>query len=88
MAAARPRTAEDRHSWGALVGWKLEPGGDQLQLVMQTVASPEARREGDLDSLHMLLTRQQAILLANYLYEVTGTTRREARRGALARLLG
>ena len=81
-------SGDERHSWGALVGWKLEPGGERMQLVMQTVASREAMRDGAIDSQHIMMTQQQAMQLANYLFSVTGQSRPEPRRGPLARLLG
>lgn len=89
LAGYRPEGAhEDRHSVGALLGWKAAPGGQQLQLVLQTAHSSDARRAGEIDSLHLMMTRQQAVQLANYLYSVTGETAPPARRGPLARLLG
>jgi hypothetical protein len=76
------------HTYGALVGWKLEPGGEQLQLVLKTVSSREALRDRNIDCAHVMLTRQQALQLANYLYAVTGETRPSPRKGAWSRLMG
>lgn len=79
---------EDRSAHGALVGWKKCEGGHHLQVLLQTARSTEALRAQQIDNLHLILTQQQAVQLANFLYTMAGTVPpRPARRG-LMRMLG
>lgn len=71
---------------GALVGWKIDDLGPRMVLKLQTM------HRGDVEDKEMreraiLLDRNQATLLANYLYEVTGQSKPK-RRGFLQSLFG
>lgn len=71
---------------GALVGWKINDLGQRMVLQLQTMHRSE---DGEklLRERAVLLDRNQAVLLANYLYEVTGQSRPK-RRGLLQTLFG
>ena len=79
---------EDRAAHGALVGWKKCEGGRHLQVLLQTVKSGEALRAEQIDTLHLILTQQQAVQLANFLYTVAGTVPPKPARRGLMRMLG
>ena len=71
---------------GALVGWKVNDLGQRLVLHLQTMHRTE-NEDKELRERAVLLDRNQAVLLANYLYEVTGQSR-PRRRGLLQTLFG
>lgn len=71
---------------GALVGWKVNDLGQRLVLHLQTMHRTETE-DKELRERAVLLDRNQAVLLANYLYEVTGQSR-PRRRGLLQTLFG
>ena len=58
--------------YGVLVGWSHTPCGSGLNLKLQSATSQAALRNGEIDASHLLMTRNQALLLARYLLEVTG----------------
>lgn len=75
--------------YGALVGWTSTNQGDRLTLRMQSVSKPPPHSSADVHSHLYLMDRNQAVQLANYLFEITGQSKPEARdRGLLARLFG
>jgi hypothetical protein len=59
---------------GVLVGWTHTPCGSGVNLRLQSACSPSALRNGEIDSNYLLMTRNQALLLARYLLDVTGQT--------------
>ena len=59
---------------GVLVGWTHTPCGDGVNLRLQSAGSQAALRNGEIDSNYVLMTRNQALLLARYLLDVTGQT--------------
>ena len=71
---------------GALVGWKMDDLGKRMVLHLQT-----AHRTEDEDRAvrkrAILIDRNQAVLLANYLYEMTGQSKPQ-RRSFLQSLFG
>lgn len=71
---------------GALVGWKIDDLGQRMVLHMQTMHRTEAS-DKELRERAVLLDRNQAVLLANYLYEVTGQSKPK-RRSMLQTLFG
>ncbi|MCB2058122.1 MAG: hypothetical protein H6916_11905 [Novosphingobium sp.] len=73
---------------GVLVGWSHLKQGDGLNLNLQCVRSRDERSRPEVDSHHLMLTNQQAAVLANYLFEASGQTQPVRRAGILARLLG
>lgn len=58
----------DNH--GALVGWTHQDHGDRVLLTFQSRQAPGHPEE--FDSTRLLMTKQQATVLANYLFEVSG----------------
>lgn len=74
--------------YGALVGWASSTAGDRLSLRMQSVTKPPPHASGDVHSHIYLMDKNQAVQLANYLYEWSGETRPGKRKGLLARLFG
>ena len=71
---------------GALVGWRIDDLGPRLVLKLQTMHRSEVD-DKELRERAILLDRNQATLLANYLYEVTGQSK-PRRRGFLQTLFG
>lgn len=55
---------------GALVGWRHQDLGDRLMLMLETRQKPD--EPDDFDTTRVLLTKQQAAVLANYLFEASG----------------
>ena len=58
-------------SYGALVGWGHLVSGKRLMLRLESFRSKEALDRGDLDDFRVLLTKQQALLLGNYLIKLS-----------------
>lgn len=71
---------------GALVGWKLDDLGKRMVLHMQTMHRTE-NEEKEVRERAVLLDRNQAVLLANYLFEMTGQSKPK-RRSVLKALFG
>ena len=71
---------------GALVGWKLDDLGKSMVLHMQTMHRTESE-EKEVRERAVLLDRNQAVLLANYLFEMTGQSKPK-RRSVLKALFG
>ena len=57
---------------GVLVGWTHTACGSGVNLRLQSATSQAALRNGEIDSNYLLMTRNQALLLARYLLDVTG----------------
>lgn len=64
----------DQLDAGALVGWKASMLGSRIMLKIQTMHRSEGE-EKEMRERAILLESNQAVLLANYLYEVTGQSR-------------
>ena len=59
---------------GALVGWTHHDAGDRIMLRLESVQSSEAAKKRDTDLLRVLMTKQQAAILGNYLVRISGLT--------------
>ena len=57
--------------FGVLVGWSHSPCGDGINLRVQSAESRAALSEDRIDSHRLLMTRNQALLLARYLLDAT-----------------
>lgn len=79
---------QDRDDYGVLVGWTHAEFADKFDLRLQTVKSTRHLQQDEVDNHHIVMTPSQAVLLANYLFEVTGQTPPTPRKGRLARWLG
>lgn len=86
-AEARAETAE-RDSFGLLIGWAHHGQSDKIDLKLQTVANSNALAREQIENHHIVMTKQQATVLANYLFTITGQTPPRPRRGRLARWFG
>ena len=71
---------------GALVGWKMNDLGKRMVLHMQTMHRTETE-DNEVRERAIMLDRNQAVLLANYLYEMTGQSKPQ-RRSFLQSLFG
>lgn len=59
---------------GVLVGWSHSPCGSGINLRVQSAQSRDDLRNGRIDAHHLLMTRNQALLMARYLLATTGQT--------------
>lgn len=76
-------------SHGALVGWSHQDLGDRLLLRIETVRTLAAAHDHEPDMLRIFLTKQQAGVLASYLFDLSGLSApRRGERGLLRRLFG
>lgn len=69
-----PDSGQTPETYGVLVGWSHSPCGSGINLRVQSAQSQDALREGRIDAHHLLMTRNQALLMARYLLETTGQT--------------
>ena len=69
-----PAGTQAPESFGVLVGWSHSPCGSGINLRVQSAQSQDALRDGRIDAHHLLMTRNQALLMARYLLETTGQT--------------
>ena len=75
--------------YAALVGWTVDVAGDRLTLRLQGVTTPPPHQAGDVHSHFYFMDRQQALRLANYLFEMLNETKPDkSRRSRLARMFG
>lgn len=59
---------------GALVGWKANPLGNRILLTMQTMHRSDDG-ENEVRERAIMVEKNQAVLLANYLFELTGQSK-------------
>lgn len=81
-------TLRERESYGVLINWGMQRLGSKLDLKLQCVASTRSDDPRALDDLHVVMTREQAAVLANYLFEASGNTPPSPRRSWLRRWFG
>jgi len=80
----RSHNAED---FGVLLGWTHARTSRGIRLKVQSTSS-EAEHPRDIAARNYLMTRNQALILAKYLLDVTGQTLPQPpRQGRLVRLL-
>ena len=78
-----------KEDYGALAGWTSSRKNGRLTLRMQSVTSPPPHARRDVHSHFYVMDDQQAIQLANHLFEITGQSKPDIRRrGLFARLFG
>ncbi len=82
------REAIDRETYGVLVGWSHHPIGARLDLKLQCVQSTRDLAQDEFDAHHFVMTREQAAVLANYLFRIADATPPPPRKGRLARWFG
>ena len=61
-------------SYGALVGWTHHDAGERIMLRLESVRSTEAAERHDPDLFRILMTKQHAAVLGNYLLQLSGQT--------------
>ncbi|TMM49716.1 hypothetical protein [Qipengyuania marisflavi] len=84
-----PRTpgAADQ-DFGILLGWTADPAGERVALKLQS-ASKRPDDAEDVREYRYFLSKEQAVLLGNYLYTLAGETApRRKRPGFFERLFG
>lgn len=75
-------------SYGALVGWKAEDLHDRIVLRMQFVHKPPPHSRDDVHHSVLVIDKNQAVQLGNYLFEITGQTKPASRPSWFGRLIG
>ena len=69
-----------------LLGWKADPAGEKIALLMQSTSKLVDSSE-DVREYRYFMSKQQAVQLGNYLYELAGETAPKRRTsGFFARL--
>ena len=63
------RSAADE--FGALVGWTHENLGDRIMLKLQSTREPGLAKGKPVDEFRYFMTKNQAVVLANYLYSIS-----------------
>ena len=75
--------------YSVVVGWTSELSAERMNLRIECVTTPPPHDPAGVHAHVYFLSRQQALQLANYLYQKLGETKPEPRRrGWLARLFG
>ncbi|WP_340588797.1 hypothetical protein [Erythrobacter alti] len=78
-----------RKDYGALVGWTSTNTGGRVALHLQSVTKPPPHTSDDVQTQIYLLDRNQAMQLANFLFEVGETSTPERRdRSWIKRMFG
>ena len=67
-------------NFGALVGWTHQDLGDKLVLRMQSKHSAGGAPADPVDEFHYIMTKNQAAVLANYLFALSGRLPQAKRR--------
>ena len=57
--------------FGALVGWDHENLGERVMLRLQSTTTPGLGAGKQLDEFRYFMTKNQAVVLANYLYSIS-----------------
>lgn len=70
---------------GVVIGWKHRAFARNIHLTVQSTSKSRPTPEA-VDTHHLLMTRNQAMLLANYLMRVTGQEAPVRRRSLWQRL--
>jgi hypothetical protein len=79
----------ETESMGVLVGWTHAEFNGRVNLRLQSIHSSRNQSHEDVDSHYFMMTRNQAVVLANYLFNLTGQEPPETRRrGFFGRFFG
>ena len=57
--------------FGALVGWDHQDLGDRLMVRLQSTQNSGLGADKSLDEFRYFMTKNQAVVLANYLYSIS-----------------
>ena len=81
-------TSAGDDKFGMLLGWRADPAGEKIALLMQSTHKVVDSNE-DVREFRYFLTKQQAVQLGNYLFGVAGETApTPKKRGFFAKLFG
>lgn len=58
--------------FGALVGWTHQDLGERLMIKLQSTRQHAISEDAPLDEFRYLMTKNQAVVLAQYLYSISG----------------
>lgn len=72
--------ATDDTRFQVLVGWSSQDFGGRIVLRTETFEAGKPHRPEDLTHTHLFMTHEQATLLANYLFLLTGQSRPDPHR--------
>ena len=89
--AASNNSRDDTTSddFGVLVGWTSQDLGDRIILRLQSVRSSKQRAANDVHNFRYYISMDQAPLLGNYLFQVSGQSApRRRKRSWISKLLG
>ncbi|MFM5930935.1 MAG: hypothetical protein ACKOPQ_08515 [Novosphingobium sp.] len=78
----------DRDTYGVLVGWKHAAINGKFDLQLQTKLAAGHLAKGEVETFHVVMTAQQATVLANYLLRVAEATPPPVRKSRLRRWFG
>ena len=82
----KPSESDPDRDYGVLLGWKSAPAGNRFMLTMQSTRETPKGPE-DVREFRYFITKQQAVLLGNYLYTIAGETAPvRKKRGLIERL--
>lgn len=87
MPGTEPHTL-DHDTYGILVGWKHAGINGKFDLQLQTKLASGHLARGEVETFHVVMTGQQATVLANYLLQVAHATPPPPRKGRLRRWFG
>ncbi|WP_126176844.1 hypothetical protein [Tsuneonella rigui] len=57
--------------FGALVGWDHQDLGDRVMVRLQSTQHADLGSDSTLDEFRYFMTKNQAVVLANYLYSIS-----------------
>jgi hypothetical protein len=87
--AMPPEAIIDADIYGALVGWTHSEFNGRLDLRLQSARNLRGKKPGDIQTHHLLMTQNQALLLGNYLLKLSGRQPPiQRKRGWLKRIFG
>jgi hypothetical protein len=66
--------------FGALIGWSHENLGDKVMVKLQSTRSPHLEPDEAVDEFRYFMTKNQAVVLANYLYAISDRLPQKRRR--------
>lgn len=66
-------------TYGALVGWTHHDAGGRILLRLESVRSTAAADRHEPDLFRVLMTKQQAAVLGNYLMQISGQSAHDPR---------
>ena len=86
QTTATPASGDARFE--VLVGWSAQDFGGRIVLRTETFEGGSPHRPEDVIQTHLFMTHEQATLLANYLFLLTGQSRPELPRKKKRGLFG